>query len=127
MLHPALHLLATRPQWLADHADAYAELAAADFGDAASDWRRSLLLGAATVCALCVAACLGGVALMLWAVTPVLPPHASWLLWATPALPLALAGAALAAQRWPQRTEPFVMLRQQLQLDMALLREMGAA
>lgn len=127
MLHPALHLLATRPQWLADHADAYAELAAAEFGDAAGGWRRSLVLGAATVCALGVAACLAGVALMLWAVTPVLPPHAAWLLWATPALPLALAVATLVAQRWPRRAEPFVTLRQQLQLDMAMLREMGAS
>ena len=127
MLHPALHLLATRPQWLAEHAEAYAELAAAEFGEAAGSWRLSLLLGAATVFALTMAATLAGVALMLWAVMPTLPTHATWLLWATPALPLAAAGLGAAALRWRRRAEAFVTLRQQMRLDMALLHDVGRA
>jgi hypothetical protein len=127
VLHPALHLLATRPQWLAEHAEAYADLAAAEFGDAAGAWRRAALLGAATVCALGVAATLAGVALMLWAVMPTLPPQTAWLLWATPALPLAAAGLGAGALRWRRRAEAFVVLREQLQLDMALLRAMERA
>lgn len=127
MLHPVLHLLATRPQWLAEHAEAYAELAAVEFGDAAAAGRRSVLLGAAALCAGGVAATLAGVALMLWAAMPELPPRTAWLLWATPALPLGLALlAVLAQQRWKPQAR-FVELRRQLQTDLALLREAGAA
>ena len=46
MLHPLLRLLATRPHWLAEHAEAYAELVAAEAGAAALAVRRSVLLGA---------------------------------------------------------------------------------
>ena len=31
MLHPVIHVLATRPLWLAEHAEAYSELAAAEW------------------------------------------------------------------------------------------------
>lgn len=127
MLHPALHLLATRPQWLAEHAEAYAELATAELGDAATAWRRSALLGAASLLAAAVAVGLGGVALMLWATTPELPPRTAWLLWATPALPLGLALIAVLVLRSTPRGQAFVCLRQQLQADMALLRAVGAA
>lgn len=126
MLHPVLHLLATRPQWLAEHAEAYAELAAVELGDAASAGRRSLLLGAAALCATCVAATLAGVAVMLWAALPEMPERARWLLWATPALPLGLALLALLAQRLQRPAEHFVDLRRQLQTDLALLRDAGA-
>lgn len=125
MLHPVLHLLATRPQWLAEHAEAYAELAAVELGDAASAGRRSVLLAGAALCAGGVAATLAGVALMLWAVTPGLPTHTAWLLWATPALPASLALLAVLAQRRRRPAERFVELRRQLQADLALLREAG--
>lgn len=127
MLHPALHLLATRPQWLAEHAEAYAELASAELGEAAAAWRRSALLGAATLLAATVAAGLGGVSLMLWAVTPELPPQTAWLLWATPALPLVLALVGVWVMQSKRRGQAFIVLRQQLQADMALLRAMGAS
>jgi len=127
VLHPILHLLATRPQWLAEHAEAYAELVAVEFGDAASAGRRSLVLGAAALCAAGVAATLAGVALMLWAALPELPPGTAWLLWATPAVPAGLSVLALLARRKATPAERFVELRRQLQTDLALLREAGAA
>ena len=127
MLHPVLHLLATRPAWLAEHAEAYADLGAAELADAGTQYSRALLLGALSLCALGVAATLAGVALMLWALTPVLPERAAWLLVATPALPLALALAGLAAQRRARRGPLFLLLRQQLQADLLLMREAGAA
>ncbi len=125
MLHPVLHLLATRPQWLADHAQAYAELATAELDDTAMRTRRALLLATATVAALGVAATLAGVALMLWAITPALTPQAQGLLLATPAPPLLLALGCLLAQRRTQRAAWFAALRGQLRADLALLREAG--
>jgi hypothetical protein len=126
VLHPVLHLLATRPQWLAEHAEAYAQLAAVELADAAAWGRRTLLLGAAALCAAGVAATLAGVALMLWATTPDLPPRTAWLLWATPSAPLGLAVLALLAQRRRRPAERFAELQRQLQADLALLREAAA-
>ncbi|CAD5365907.1 conserved hypothetical protein [Rubrivivax sp. A210] len=126
MLHPVLHLLATRPAWLAEHAEAYADLGAAELADASAQCTRVLLLGALSLCALGVAATLAGVALMLWALAPAMAERAAWLLLATPALPLALALAGLVAQRRAQRGPLFLLLRQQLQADLMLLREAGA-
>ena len=125
MLHPVLHLLATRPQWLAEHAEAYVQLAAVELGDAAAWGRRTVLLGATALCAAGVAATLAGMALLLWAATPELPPRTAWLLWAVPSVPLVVAITATLAQRRGRPEERFVDLRRQLQADLALLREVG--
>jgi uncharacterized membrane protein YqjE len=121
-----VHLLATRPQWLAEHAEAYGELAAAELSDAAAHGLRSLLLAAVALCALGVALTLAGMAAMLWAVTPLVPPASFWLLIATPALPLLVALACLLARRLAQRDDLFAVLVQQLRADLALLRQAGA-
>jgi uncharacterized membrane protein YqjE len=126
MLHPALHLLASRPQWLAEHAGAYAQLAGAELGEAAALCRRQVLLGSLTLGAAVVAAILGGVALMLWAVTPTLPGQSLWWLVSTPAVPLAVALAGLQAQRRLRPLEAFGVLRQQWEADLSLLREASA-
>ena len=68
-MHPLFHLLATRPQLLADHAEAYAELVAVEINRMSATWTRLALLNAMALCSLSVALALAGVALMLWAVT----------------------------------------------------------
>ncbi|MBP6765852.1 MAG: hypothetical protein KA141_12680 [Rubrivivax sp.] len=125
MLHPALHVLATRPLWLAEHAEAYSDLAAAELADAATQARWAVTRAAVGLCALGVAATLAGVALMLWAVLPSLPPATAWALWAAPGAPLAVALLVWALQLRAARVSCFSVLRQQWQADLALLR--GAA
>ena len=127
MLHPVLRLLATRPHWLAEHAEAYAELAAAEAGAAALAARRSVILAATVFGGLGLSAVLGGVALMLWAALPSLPSATAWVLWAVPALPLSVAILALLVKQSGSDEGSFVLLRQQLQADMALLREAHAS
>jgi uncharacterized membrane protein YqjE len=127
VLHPVVHLLATRPHWLAEHADAYGELAAAELSDAAAYGLRSLLLAAVALCGFGVAAALAGVALMLWAVTPLLPGQSLWLLLATPALPLVVALVCLVLRQSGRRGDLFAVLGHQLRADLALLREAGAS
>jgi hypothetical protein len=39
-VHPLLHLIATRPQLLADHAEAYAELVAVEIDCMSATWTR---------------------------------------------------------------------------------------
>ena len=126
MLHPVLRLLATRPHWLAEHAEAYAELAAAEATVAALAARRSVLLIGTMVVGFSLATVLGGVALMLWAALASVPAATAWVLWAVPALPFAVAAVALVMQQAGGGQGNFVMLRQQLQADLALMREANA-
>ena len=126
MLHPVLRLLATRPQWLAEHAEAYAELATAEAGAVALAARRSVVLGVTLLSALATATVLGGVAVMLWAVVPALPAANAWVLWAVPAVPLLVALVALVMQQSASNPGHFIVLRQQLQADLALMREANA-
>ncbi|KPF47791.1 hypothetical protein IP87_21045 [beta proteobacterium AAP121] len=122
MLNPLLQLLALRPAALAEHAQAYAQLAAAEAGDALAAALRRALLGLAALCALAVAAVLAGVALMLGALHPTAP--VPWVLWAVPAVPLVLALLAGWQAQRPAGAgpAPFEVLRAQWQIDSAWLR-----
>ncbi len=121
-MHPLLTLLATRPQLLADHAQAYAGLFHEEFGQSFATWRRWAMLQAAALCCLSVAAVLGGVAAMLWAVTPPLLVQAAWILWAMPLLPLLVAILCVWAASRQSPPDAIGNLGRQLGADMAMLR-----
>lgn len=121
-MHPLLVLLATKPQLLVDHAQAYAALCQEDFGLARSTWQKQLLWQAVALCSLSAAVVLGGVALMLWAVTPVAQIHAPWLLWVVPAVLLIMAAVAFRWASQHSRSEAFANLSQQISADLDLLR-----
>ena len=125
MVHPLLRLLATRPQLLADHAQAYAELVTTEVDLVSSNWKRRALLSAVALFCLAAAAVLAGVALMLWAVVPASSIHEPWVLIATPLAPIALALGCLVAMRQRSDVETFDKLRQQLKADWAMLRELA--
>jgi len=125
MTMPWLRLVLAEPQLLARHAQAYAELAAAEWTEAASSLRRRMRLQALGWCGLMLAMLLAGVAVLLWAVTPPAQVHAPWALWAVPLLPAALAFACLAAARRIGRAAAFTLLRRQWQADRAMLHEAG--
>ena len=126
MIHPLLKLVATQPQLLADHAEAYAELVGEEFGKTATAMKTRALLGAIALVLLCVALVLAGVAVMFWAVTPDSRILAPWALFAAPGVPALIGIVCLVASRRP--AEPvFVDLKQQLAADMAMLREVNAA
>jgi hypothetical protein len=126
-LPPLLHLIATRPRLLADHAQAYAELLTEEIGKVSTVWKRRALLNATGLCAAAVAAVLVGVALMLWAVIPVAQIQAPWALIAAPLVPGIVALCCLNAARAPHDGEAFDKVRQQLQADALMLGELGAA
>lgn len=124
MIHPLLALVATQPQLLVDHAEAYAELATAELALASAGWRRQAMWTAGLVACAVIALTLAGVALMLWAVSPPADVRAPWALWVTPLLALLLAiGCGLAAR--PSADRAFDLLRQQLHADVRMLREAG--
>lgn len=124
-MHPLLHLVANQPQLLADHAQAYAELAAVQVARLSADWKRRVLLAAATLCGLVVASVLGGVALMLWSVMPAVQP--SWILIATPTLPALLAACCLVVLRRQYPDAAAQNLWQQVKADLQVLRTAAGA
>lgn len=126
MLYTLLRLSLTQPQLLADHADAYAELASTEMQAAAALWQRWLWLNALMVCCLGVAAVLAGVAWMLWAVTPMENIRSSWALLAAPLLPGALALGCWIQVRAQGSGAAFDKLLQQLRADIAMLRKVSA-
>lgn len=123
MLHPLLHLVATQPHLLGEHAQAYAELVAQEVSTASSAWKRRAALGALGLCCVGVAAVLVGVSVMLWAVVPATQIHAPWALFAAPLAPIVLAIGCLLAASGHSEGSSFENLRQQMKADMAMLRE----
>lgn len=122
-MHPLLHLIATQPQLLAHHAEAYAELVASEIVKVSAAWKRRAMLNAMALCSLGVAAVLAGVALMLWAVIPAAQVQAPWTLIVAPLFPVAVAAWCLMMARWQGDSGLFDNLRRQVQADMSMLRE----
>jgi len=126
MIHPLLRLIATRPHLLVDHAEAYAELASEEFGKTASLWKQRVVLLVVALFLIGVAAVLGGVALMLWAVIPSPDIHAPWALVAGPLVPAAVAlGCLLKARQQPPSS--FDALKRQIRADLSMVREVSNA
>jgi uncharacterized membrane protein YqjE len=126
MLHPLLHLIATQPHLLADHAQAYAELAAIEVGEFSAAWKRRAVL--LTVAAFCMglAVVLAGVAVMLWSVLPVSQMQAPWALVAVPGVLVVVSVVCLLAGRSRSQTSAFANLRAQVKSDVLMLREVAA-
>lgn len=126
MIHPLLRLVATQPQLLADHAEAYAGLVSDEIGRSAASFKHRVLLNAIALCLVGVAAVLAGVALMLWATLPPASMQAPWALIAAPGVPAAVAVVcALFGRRQPG--DAFAELKQQVAADLVMLREVSAA
>jgi cytochrome bd-type quinol oxidase subunit 2 len=121
-MHPLLTLLATRPQLLLGHAQAYAALLHEDFGLASASWRRRVLLHALALCSLGVTAVLAGGALMLWAVTPTPQIHSLWILYVTPVVPLMCALVCVVLAHRQSQEDFFANLNLQIDADVAMLR-----
>ena len=126
-MHPLLRLIATRPALLAEHAEAYAALIAAEVPRISAAWQRRALLSAAAAACAVVGILLAGVGAMLWFALPEPPMRAPWMLLAVPLLPLLAAVVCLLAARSAGAQDPLDNLRQQVTDDLLLLREAAHA
>ena len=123
---PLLNLIATRPQLLAEHAQAYGALLAAELPRAAAACKRQALLMGLALASLLATTLLAGVGLMLWAAMPALAMPSGWLLLVVPLVP-ALAGIACwMAARAPVERDLLAELQRQVSADLAMLREVAA-
>jgi hypothetical protein len=124
MLHPAVLTLISQPGLLAEHAGAYSQLAWAEVAQAVLGARRKAALVVAAIACVALGGVLVGMALLLLAVVPVPLMPAPWALALGPALPLLTAALLWAAQRRLTLDLRFANLRQQLDADRALLRQL---
>jgi len=123
MLRPLLQLIATEPELLADHLQSYAQLLGDEVGTFQGQVRQRWALWAILALMLTVTATLAGVALMLCLAMPGAP----WTLWLVPGTMalLCLAVAFFISRRKP--APGFLVLRQQIAADMAMLHQAEAA
>jgi hypothetical protein len=125
MLHPVLHLIATKPHLLGEHMEAYAELVGVEVGKTTKLWKSRAQLYAVALFLLIVGILFAGMALMLWALMPSAGMNLPWLLPTVPLLPL-VAGSFCALRARARPTYPaFGMLKAQLSADLAMLREVS--
>ena len=127
MIHPLLHLIATKPQLLGDHVEAYAELVSAEAGKTSRLWISRVVLYAVALFLLSSGLVFVGVALMLWAVVPGDNMNSPWLLVVVPLVPLAAGAICILRARAEPEHAAFETVKQQLSADMAMLREVSAA
>lgn len=126
MIHPVLRVIATNPQLLVDHAEAYAGLVSEEVEKTAASMKHRIVFKAAAAVLALLAVTFAGIALMLYAVSSASAIHAPWLLIATPALP-AVVAVVLALVSNRDDGAAFAQLKQQLARDMAMVREAGKA
>jgi hypothetical protein len=117
-----LNLVVNRPKLLTEHAEAYAALVTSEVSRWSALWQRRALLRLLAAGSALVGVVLAGVALMLWSALPAVPAQAAWALLGVPLLPLALALACLLATP-PAERSAFDVIRQQVDADLALLRQ----
>jgi hypothetical protein len=118
-----IRLIASQPQILIDHAEAYSDLLSCELVEASGAWKMCFIYSALTLMMVCIALALSGVALMLWATTPADQIHSLWILWFVPIL--ALCGTLFSAKMAHLYTQrgAFKYLKSQIKADMAMLRE----
>lgn len=121
-----LNLVVNRPQLLTEHAEAYAALVASEFDRWSALWQRRALLRVLAACNILVAVVLAGVALMLWSTLSGLGAQAAWVLIVVPLLPVLAALGCLIATPQPAERSAYETIRQQVDADLALLRQAAA-
>jgi hypothetical protein len=126
MIHPLLRLIATEPQILGDHVEAYAELVGDEVKKTSSAWSLRIALYLAALALGCVALVLAGVAVMLWATLPPSGFQVPWLLVVVPAAGFVAAIVCVLLARRNPVENAFDNVKKQLSADMAMLREVSA-
>lgn len=126
MIHPLLRLIATEPQILGDHVEAYAELVGDEVRKTSSAWSQRIALYLAALALAGVALVLAGVSVMLWAALPPSGFQVPWLLVAVPAIAFVAAVVCVLTARRNPVENAFDNVKKQLSADMAMLREVSA-
>ncbi len=126
MIHPLLRLAATQPHLLGDHVEAYASLVGEEVSKVSTSWITRIGLYVVGLCMVGVGLVLVGVALLLCAALPSSDYPAPWAMIVIPLAPFVIAAGCVLAARSTRIDKAFDAVRQQLNADMAMLREVSA-
>lgn len=126
MIHPLFRLIASEPQMLADHVEAYAELVAEEANAVTHKLKRRVLMHALSLVGLIVATVMASVAVLLWAAIPTENMNAPWALIVAPAVPALLAVWAHFSAKGPPDSRGLQAIREQMAADAAMLRSVSA-
>jgi uncharacterized membrane protein YqjE len=126
MIHPLLRLAASEPHLLGEHVEAYAALVGEEAKDLSTSWIKRIVLYAVAGIMGLVGLILVGVALLFWAAVPTDQYNAGWALIVIPLVPLVVAAVCAFSARSKPIAAAFEKVRQQLNADVALLREVNA-
>lgn len=127
MIHPLLRLAATEPHLLGDHVEAYASLVGEEVSKASTSWVTRIGLYVVAVAMIAVGLVLVGVSLLLVAAIPASGFPAPWALIVVPLVPFILAAVSVLVARSKPAVSGFEKIKNQLNADMAMLREVSAA
>jgi hypothetical protein len=121
MLHPIFSTLVCRPELVAEHVSAYAELVGQEACELGEDWLHRVIAWAVATCSALAFLILAGVALMLFSISTF-----HWALLAVPGAALLLALLAFWRARVPLPGGRFAQCKAQLQSDLDALRDAGS-
>jgi len=123
MIHPLFRTLATRPELLAEHLGAYAQLVSVEASETTAQLRDHALWAVGAALGVALGTGLAGTALLLLAVVPLADMPYPWLLAVVPAVPYVIAIFCVLRMRARPLDCSFELLREQVAQDTALLRE----
>lgn len=127
MIHPLLHLIATKPHLLGDHVEAYTQLIGAELDKTTKRWISKVVYAVVALFLLSAGLIFIGVALMLWAVVPADQMNSPWLLIAVPVLPLLAGGFCLYKVQAEPGETAFGTVKEQINADLAMLRQVSTS
>jgi len=127
MIHPLLRLAATEPHLIGDHVEAYAALVGEEVNKVSTSLILRIALYGAALFMVAVGLVLVGVALLLCAAIPASDYPAPWAMFVVPLVPFLIAVGCIFFARSRPSEKPFDIIKQQLNADMAMLREVSAS
>ena len=125
MIHPLFRLIASEPQMVADHVEAYSELVGEEMGNAITHWKKTAIAAALLGVLGLTTLVFAGVAIMLWAVTPPDNLHAPWALIIVPLAPALAACGFWFSAKSVDKGQGFAAIKAQLAADAAMLRSVS--
>lgn len=130
MIRPLFQLMATEPELLTEHLQSYAALLGDEVDSFQGQFKRHWVMFAVLCLLVTVTLILSGVGLMLWLITPAAQIQQLQVPWALWLVPIGMAVACIAltiAMKQKERTPGFLVLRQQIAADLAMLRQATAS
>jgi uncharacterized membrane protein YqjE len=125
MIHPLFRLIASEPQMIADHVEAYVDLVGEEMGNVTAKWKLQAISFALIGVLALLFLTFAGVALMLWAAAPPDGLRAPWALIVVPLVPALAAAGLWFTAKSADKGQGFPAIKAQFAADAAMLRSVS--